>query len=302
MTASKIICGVDFSSKSKAAVTEALNVAEHMGAELILAHIAEPLAPIHSKLRAEWEQVTYHRDEAVRQQLAEMQTQLKSMSRNLSYLLVEGEPKERLASLATECGATLLVVGTHGRTGVKHFLLGSVAEQTIRRSETNVLVVRPGGSSKGGFGKILVPTDFSPHAEAALVEALAVAACNAEIELVHFWQLPTYACGEFPPNLTELSAERRRDAEALGNALLAKYQTQHRQLHFEVAQAAAAHGIIDRVTAANQRYDAIVMGSHGFRGFRRFFLGSVAEKVVRHAPCSVLMVHHCDASATCPSV
>jgi nucleotide-binding universal stress UspA family protein len=81
------------------------------------------------------------------------------------------------------------------------------------------------------------------------------------------------------------------EIDRAGKKLLDEHASDQHNLTFEAVQAGAAHGVIDRTKEEGRDYDLVVMGSHGRRGFRRFILGSVAETVVRHAPCSVLVVH-----------
>jgi nucleotide-binding universal stress UspA family protein len=72
-------------------------------------------------------------------------------------------------------------------------------------------------------------------------------------------------------------------------AQAAKLVAEHGPLHVELVQGPPAQVITD--TAERGRYDLIVVGSHGHRGFRRLLLGSVAESTLGHAACSVLVVH-----------
>jgi nucleotide-binding universal stress UspA family protein len=86
----------------------------------------------------------------------------------------------------------------------------------------------------------------------------------------------------------ELAANAARQ----GQALMARHRRADVTMHFQAAESNPAQGIVDRVSQSSSPYDLIVMGSHGRRGFRRWLLGSVAEKTVHHVPCSVLVVHH----------
>jgi len=82
--------------------------------------------------------------------------------------------------------------------------------------------------------------------------------------------------------LTEGALER-------GAKLVAEHGKGTQRVHFELLHGPTASALTSR--AETGRFDLIAMGSHGYRGFRRFLLGSVAEATVRHAPCSVLVAH-----------
>jgi nucleotide-binding universal stress UspA family protein len=139
------------------------------------------------------------------------------------------------------------------------------------------------------FTKILCPTDFSPGAERALRMAARLAAdSGAELVIAHAWHIPpTYALeAPFPPYVKDHIVE---DAQrGLDNAV-------------REATAAGAKYVTGKLLAGvpwaeivgeleHQAFDLCVLGTHGRTGLARILLGSVAEKVVRHAPCSVLAV------------
>jgi nucleotide-binding universal stress UspA family protein len=142
------------------------------------------------------------------------------------------------------------------------------------------------------FQKILVPTDFSPHAHEALLTAVELSRrYAATLTLLHVFEPVTYAVPEgyvlyTPIQMQELSsvfeqrlAATRVDAEGAGAG----------RVDTQLRSGAVAPEITDYAREAS--FDLIVMGTHGRRGFRRLLLGSVTEKVVRTAPCDVLGVH-----------
>jgi universal stress protein A len=135
--------------------------------------------------------------------------------------------------------------------------------------------------------KILVPTDFSPGAAVAIDEARMLAkAFGATVTLLHVYSLPTYV---FPDGSTfiagaEVTARIERDVE---EALSRTAQTIG---DVPVETRSQIGSAWDEIVRAARAYDLVVMGTHGRSGLRHLFLGSVAEKVVRHAPCPVLTV------------
>lgn len=140
--------------------------------------------------------------------------------------------------------------------------------------------------------QILVPTDFSPSAWTALLDAASIAdTYGAWLDVIHVWDVPTFAIPgemasyELPSSIIDvLSAQaQRRMEEFLGEV---------KSEGIFVRKARVLPGNIPRTiveTARTGDYDLIVVGSRHLRGLKRAVLGSVAERVVRHAPCPVLL-------------
>lgn len=139
------------------------------------------------------------------------------------------------------------------------------------------------------FRKIVVATDFSPDAAQALTVAVDLArACGSEIVLLHVCQMPAYsfANGAMYIPTPELVADILRDA----NRGLAAIKERIRDVAVETVRLEGDPAIDIVRLAAERHADLIVMGTHGRRGIRRLIAGSVAEHVVRAAPCPVLTV------------
>jgi nucleotide-binding universal stress UspA family protein len=293
MKLQRILVGVDFSPESDLAIAHALELAKEGDARLILAHVLPLPADLVDDssydplFRA---QLGLQLGSAARERATEVLQDSSARCRErgveVESVLVDDNPSDGLARVADELGADLLVVGTHGRTGLKRFLLGSVAERAVRLARVDALVARPPAPDGSGFRRILVASDFSAAAGDALSAALAIAPPDASIEVVHCWQTPVASDG--------MPAEPMRDQLAAavakrGNRMLTERTSADRRVEFISIEASPAEGL--RARAEEKRADLIVIGSHGHRGVRRFLLGSVAETVVRHAPCSVLVVH-----------
>lgn len=295
----KIAVGVDFSVESEHALEQAACIAKRCGSKMVLMHVCPVSAPgtgsVLPSVRV-WERVVDQKSAQDRLQVKVLAQSLAKQGLAATHFTVEGDPADELAAATDDQSIDLLAVGTEGLTGARLFLLGSVSQRVVRRAHCHVLVARKGGSWAAGPRRILLATDFSAHAEEALRVALGLAADDATIDLVHVWNVPVpaaptagHASGE--PSLAALTEDLKKDAEASGAQLVAKYQRSRVQLRFEALRGPAASGVIARAKQDPGGYDLIVVGSHGRRGFRRFLLGSVAEKIVRHAPCSALVVH-----------
>jgi nucleotide-binding universal stress UspA family protein len=204
-----------------------------------------------------------------------------------------GPPGEVVAHVATERKAELIVVGTHGNTGISRFLLGSVAASVLRHAPCDVLVCR-GTSGPSPFLRPLVATDFSPSSYRALRNTAELTPPGTPIEIVHAWQLPVGSVGATLFGQARFPWSTIRDAVLAGAKTQAdKLLTAHAELghplHVDLVQGPPASVITH--AAERGAHDLIAIGTHGHRGFRRLLLGSVAESVIRHAPCSVLVAH-----------
>jgi nucleotide-binding universal stress UspA family protein len=145
VTLQPIVFATDFSPASKGALEKAIELARKEGAELIVAHVYEPPASLsHSGvaddlIEAELEN-TIRRD--VEKQLEPVLANARTAGVKVRGEILSGQPAKRLADLAARCGAAILVVGTHGRTGLKKLVTGSVASQVIATAPCPVLTVR----------------------------------------------------------------------------------------------------------------------------------------------------------------
>ncbi len=142
------------------------------------------------------------------------------------------------------------------------------------------------------FRRILHPTDFSRASGAAFAKALALAKENrADLLLVHVLLPSTPFIGNgyvSPKTYEELEVAARRGAERQLDRLLRKARSAKTRVKGLLVEG-VAYEQIARV-ARRKRADLIVLGTHGRTGFSRFFLGSVAERVIPLAPCPVLTV------------
>ncbi|HSK04246.1 MAG TPA: universal stress protein [Kofleriaceae bacterium] len=288
MSTKKILCPVDFSAGSQRAMQVAVRLAGDMDAELVLVHAwyvpasvypsEEPLLP--QLVQSVSDEAARGLDDAVREATA-------LGARRVTWKLLHGVPWRAIVDALDEPAFELAVIGTHGRTGLSRFLLGSVAEKVVRHAPCSVLAVRTEGEV-GSFTHALVPVDFSDGARHAIDRAAElVRPGGAGITLLHIIEAPVSYSGELPdPEL--LRELDRRGAESLERTAT--------ELRSRVTVPVTARSRVGwpgaEILAAldhDPTIDLIVMGSHGRTGIKRVLLGSVAEKVVRHARCPVLV-------------
>jgi nucleotide-binding universal stress UspA family protein len=291
-----IIVGCDLSEGGDLALARAIALAELHRAKIVLVHAEADDAPVSNVDNEMLEQLSevsaaMRAEEAV--QVTERLAAVHTRGIVAEVRSRVGPPGEVLATAAAELGAELIAVGTHGRTGISRFLIGSVAAEVIRNARCDVLVCRgPTGSEP--FQRPLVATDFSPSAVKVIDHAARISAAKAPIEVVHAWQLPVGSWGASLLGQARFPWSTVRDAmlasaKGQGDKLIADHPLSAR-LHLSLHQGPAPSVITH--AAESGGHDLVAVGAHGHRGVRRLLLGSVAESTVRHAQCSVLIVHH----------
>lgn len=295
-----ILCPVDFSDCSDHAVAAAVDLAKRFDATLELLHVMQttayvmPLSPISL---AGGPPLDYMRDlpDRLNKQLDRLRARISSDFPNVTTCLREGVVHSIVVNRAAEIGADLVVIGTHGHTGLTHLLLGSVAERVVRLSACPVLTVGPGGvgAEAGSVAtpkKIVCPIDFSPPSFHALDHAISFArATGAELHITHVIPLLAYAlASKEPVDDPGFEARLRKDVTEQLEALKAKHGDATLTVTVSSVNGAPYEGI-QRVVA-EQKATMVVIGTHGHTGLDRFLLGSVAEKVVRTSHVPVLAV------------
>jgi nucleotide-binding universal stress UspA family protein len=294
MSLRHLVVAIDFSPLADAALERAMAIAKLHGARLTLVYAetvvdAGPISDDEGAVTAELGALAAALKDDERRELDLRLDKIRGAGVQVDTAVRPGPPDETISALAEYLQADLIVIGTHGRTGVTRFLLGSVAERVVRNARCDVLVSRGDGAI---FSRPLVGTDFSPASERALVSTMNLVGPNVPIRVVHAWQYPvgSWGLGLLGGGSRAASTVRdaiTRTADEHGAKLLAAHQRDGHPLSFELAEGSPADVITE--TATRDGHDLVAIGTHGMRTFERLLLGSVAEKTVRHAHCSVLI-------------
>jgi len=205
---------------------------------------------------------------------------------------LEEEVGPAIVGYAAEMRADLVVLGTNGRRGLRYLMLGSVAAEVVRLAHCSVLTVReqPSDRKWEKWSRILVPVDFSEGSRRALRVACALSTeIGAQLDVLHVvgrihpLTMPDTSCA----TTQELEYGCCMDAQAALERLCA-----HRTIPQKCTQLVVVGQPADRIIhqAGELHSDLIVTATRGLSGIKRFLLGSVAEKVVRHSQCPVLTV------------
>lgn len=135
----RILCPVDFSTPSEKALDFALELADSLGAQVELVHVYQlPVYALPDGAMMAGPEFTTRVTTELQKSLTELATR---SNRKLPTHLVEGVPYREVVRVAEELGADMVVMGTHGRTGIRHLLLGSVAERVVRSARVPVVTV-----------------------------------------------------------------------------------------------------------------------------------------------------------------
>jgi nucleotide-binding universal stress UspA family protein len=305
MKIERILVTTDFSDQSRHSFPAAASLARRFSAELHLVHVLETVPPdfFFSSEGIQGYSLDVDYPEKFRQLLRELAGCEEFEGISVRHHLLEGGlVYERLSNFQKEMNIDLMVISTHGRTGLGHLLLGSFAEKAVRLSFSPVLTCRKCKENSRGFlpERILVPFDFSENGRVILDPVRFFAdEFGAKVRFQHVLEpLPDLVQIPWEEISVDEIRERRLDAPQRGKQELEKLIRNEfpGRPGFE-AVAEFGNPFVDIVRGAREfEADLIIMATHGWTGLKHMLLGSVAEKVVRKAPCSVLTVRPADFS------
>ncbi len=210
-----------------------------------------------------------------------------------------GDPAHTILELAEAHKAELIVIASHGRGALGRWTFGSVADRLSRTSTVPVLIIRPRDAAPEidtlpEFDRLLLLTDGSERSLSAVDEAAdlgvkigkpvtIVRSIFPEAELA---PATGYGAVYAPELYDELLQSIEEDAKTSLDAVVKQVESHGAQAEYLLVHGPAAQTISSLATPN----DLIIMTSHGRSGFRRWLIGSVAEKLVRDAPCPVMLV------------
>jgi len=277
---------LDGSEASAAALPYAEAIAAALGCSLLLVTVVdkrrdEPLGPskdVHDHL----ERIHQQREE---EYLGAVATDLAARGVTATPLVAIGDPVDEILATAERPEVGLVAIASHGHGGLKHWLVGGVADKVIRSSVKPVLVVKPpepGSAARSVFLKsMMVPLDGSELAEAALEPAVRLAeATNGVVTLVRVDPFLSRAIpgNEFVPGLES------EDEGIAEHGMLYLDAVKDRMASGAQVETLLLRGDVDDNLiefALHQGVDLVVMSKHGHGGLRRLVMGSTADRLVR---------------------
>jgi nucleotide-binding universal stress UspA family protein len=282
----KILVATDFSPASEAALPHAFSLAGHYGSKLYLAHVIslehEDFPPAEERA-TKLEQAR----EFAEQQMERLLTATRQEPIPCQPLIGEGGIWNVLSDMIHENSIDLVIVGTHGRRGLKKLLLGSVAEEVFRMAPCPVLRVGPKTSETSSadvqLGHILYPVEFVPDTSLAAAYAVSLAeAYSAKLTFIRILE-ETVASPELKAQIQEPVRHWMDDHVPAASAL-------RKRTSFELGFGRASEAIV--TFARDRGVDLIVMGVRHLDPVLAGHLleADTAYELVRTAPCLVLTV------------
>ena len=289
----KILIPVDFSKHSQIAVSKGVSLAQVYHAAVYFLHVGENASRSARALSRFLDRV---RPES---------------SVPMKKLVAQGGPASTILSVAKRIGADAIVMGTRGISGLKHLVQGSVAEKVLRESALPVIVIKKEKqiqfdryvlpqirNVEGAFqvDKILVPLDFSPASKRALQHAVSMAS---------FYNSTIYTLTVFDKKFKEYGVDHEKHTSVIVKGEKIRLWEEFPELlreidchlpHTRLKRMLLSGDPFSKIESVVQKkeIDLIVMGTNGRTGLEHFFIGSVAEKVIRSVDCSVMTIRFRD--------
>jgi len=290
----RILVPLDGSSLAERALPAAITLAQAFStAEPCELHILRVVTPIMVALEPTLYTETIHLgEEESKSYLAAVALDYADSGVPIVTAAETGSVAETIIYYAQEHETNLIVISSHGRSGLSRWVYGSVADKVLRQACCATLIIREQVEQVAGtFKKILVCLDGSTLAEQVLDSALSLAKCSqAEIILLRAVEPANLLFDmETADQVQEsVNALERGEADAYLNSLMQKMPQTPNTLTAHTLMGPPADTIID--FAKDQKVDLIAMSSHGRSGISRWVYGSVAEKVMRGATCATLIM------------
>lgn len=277
----RFLVATDLSSRAQKAVARAVQLAEEHEGTLTVLHVLA-------------EEAGY---EAGTQQIAskiekDLHRKVEALSpkkdRVVTVRVLPGTPFVEIIRQGREEAADLILVGAHGKDFIKDLLLGTTAEKIVRKGDRSVLVVKQ--AVQRPYRRALVAVDFSDHSRHALELALRLAP-QAEFHALHVY--PGFEgmlrrAGITDSRIVRYQRELAREARQQMEVFMRTIDRRRKPIRREVWNGRARREIT--TIARRLRADLVAVGTAGRTGVPYILLGSVAEHVMREAPCDVLVV------------
>ena len=288
-----LLVGIDFSEPADNALREAARIARWDGADLVILNVLdeEVLKRAGREVDVPDEQMVAGAERQMREHVDQV---IGATGDSVRCEFVVGHPYRELMAMAEAVSADLIVLGSHGIVNDDQHRLGSVATRCVRKTDTNVLIVRDRHDRP--FRKICACVDFSEPSRHAVTAALHIAQQDeASLDLLHIHQpiggmvagtgffvggIPVYS----PENDAALLAAAREKLDRTAQELAADYPHEsHVYIHTSLRA-----GMVEYLEKSDP--DLVVLSSRGHTAIHDLLIGSTAEKIIHGADCSTLVV------------
>jgi len=284
-----ILVPTDFSETANHAVEQALEVAIATGATMHLFHVVEPRADEPGVVSALSDYVARLEKDA-ETSLALKVDVLRGNGVDVFYETARHvSPLDAISDATERLEPDLLVMGTHGRSGLGRLVLGSVTEKVLRHVPSNVLTLRkkaPVVRAAHAFERVLVPVDFSEFSSRAVRMAASLLVPGGELHVAHVVASPIHP-SFYAGGITRLFELDPEMPKRIRDQLVDWLEGQDVQ-EITVREGDIFSELMD--VAASAKAQLVVMGTRGLTGLDHLLMGSVSEKMVRVSGVPVLTV------------
>jgi len=286
ITIETILCPVDFFAASDAAVRYATALAGTYGAGIHLMHVVNVVPVSAYEYAADITQIMKSMEAGAEDEMVKLAATVQKAGINVKYQIRTGDVYEEIKQSIEDVKPHMVVMGTHGRRGAERWFMGSTTEKLLRHSPVPLITINAAGEKAGGphFRRILVTTDFSEGTSDALAYAFSVAQENeSQIMLLHVVHDAAAAdvSGKYRESLVQGVQKQLDDLVPTEAKAWCDVSTE--------VEIGVPYRIIMRVLE-DEKVDLLVMNIHGKGMLDRALLGSTAERVVRAAPCPVMLI------------
>ena len=278
----KILVPLDGSEVAEQAIPYVERLTQKLKSEVILITVCLPGDPL---------------ERALTEYIERRAEKIQSLGVNARSLCIEGDSATSIIDFAEKNKVGLIVISTHGKTGISHWPLGSIASKVVQRSNIPVFLVRSSQPGKAPadneLDKILVTLDGSQFSEAIIphVEKLAKS-MNSEVTLLRVIEpakLPQLAAySDREKYEKDFMAKMEREAERY----LAKKRTALESKGVKVNSAFLIGKPVETILQYSEEKSAnlVALTTHGFSGISKWAYGSVASKIIEGSPKPILLV------------
>jgi nucleotide-binding universal stress UspA family protein len=296
----RILCPIDFSDHSRRALDHAVAIAAWFESTVTVLHVCPVLPAASYVLGTPSLTVSPPSPQDQVSLLASMRRFAAAIESDvpLRFEIAEGNTASEIVERASATLIDVIVMGTHGRSGIEHLILGSVTEKVIRKARCPVLTVPRGmidvvPAPPVLFERILCATDFSEASIRALDYALTLAQeADAHLTIMHVVEVTP---------APQADVENALESKMLGAYVAAAADDRAERLESLIPDTARTYCTVDTKVAIGKAYreilrvasecetELIVLGAHG-RAMSELLFGSTANQIVRQARCPVLTI------------
>ena len=269
----RILIATDFSEPSKLAAQAARSLAEAYGIPITLLHVTDLDDTDEQRIKAN-------------ELLEAFKSDTLGDDGDVELLVADHRRADvAITGAATKRKADLIVVGREGAHSITEHLLGSTTERVARHADCSVLVVQSEHASLAS--QVVACSDLSNESVRAIEEAGELASrFDGALTLAHVYTVEAPPFAYAPGETRRNEGMEKKASDALEKLRADKLGEQKATIDVREHQSAVA-GLCD--IAREKNADLMAVGTRGRTGLERLLIGSVAERIIRHAPCSVLV-------------